>query len=56
MPATGLPAIVLLIEGLVFASVGIRETATGSWLGALLAWSLAFLAFLNAGTIQRRRQ
>lgn len=56
MPPAGLPAIVLLAEALVFTSVGIREALTGSWVGAVLAWSLALLALLNTWALVSQRR
>jgi hypothetical protein len=46
----------LIFEGMVLLSLGIRETVAGSWLGALLAWGLAILAALSARALQSRSQ
>jgi hypothetical protein len=55
MPMGGLAGTFLLMEAAVFFAVGIREVATRSWVGAILAWGLGFLALLNAWAIGPRR-
>ena len=56
MGVTGLPVTLLLIEGLVLLALGIRELATRSWMGSVLALGLSLLALLNAWALERRRR
>lgn len=56
MPAAGMPGTILVIEGVVLVALGIRELATRSWIGAILAWSLGLLALLNAWALERRHR
>lgn len=56
MPTAGIPGTLLLIEGVVLVALGIRELATRSWIGTILAWSLGLLALLNAWALERRHR
>ena len=56
MRGASVPAIVLLVEALVFLAVGVREAVTRSWLGFLVASGLGFVAFLSAWTLEIRRR
>jgi hypothetical protein len=56
MKLSGIPAVVLLLEGLVLFAIGVRELVTGSLVGAILGWGLGSVAILNAWAIERRRQ
>ncbi|HET9849006.1 MAG TPA: hypothetical protein VFR68_10675 [Candidatus Dormibacteraeota bacterium] len=56
MGVSGLPVTLLLIEGLVLLALGIRELATRSWMGSVLALCLSVLALLNAWALERRRR
>jgi hypothetical protein len=56
MSPAGLPRVVLLAEALVLLSIGIREVVTGSWIGALLAWTLGLLALLSTWVLVSQRR
>ena len=55
IPVARVAGTLLLVEALVLFALGIREVATRSWVGAILAWSLGLLALLNAWAVERRR-
>lgn len=56
MQPAGIAGRFLLLEGLVLVALGIRELATRSWIGAILAWTLGLLALLNAWALDRRHR
>jgi hypothetical protein len=50
-----LPTALFGLQCVIFLGVGLRESLTGSLVGAILAWSLATLAFLTALSATSRR-
>ncbi len=56
VPGGGLPTIILLVDGAILLGLGIRDSLTGSWPGAVLAGSLGLLFVVSPWVFESRRR
>ena len=56
MPLGSLANLVLMIDGTVLLAICLRESLTGSWLGAIATGSLGLLFVVGASTLEKLRR
>jgi len=56
MTLSQVPALALLITGVALVALGIRDSVTGSWVGAVLAGGLGVLFMLSPWALESRRR